>query len=89
MQTPIRSRARLRQGYRGWSRHDFDANVTMQDLVDSYMPAFQSCVQKGRVSGLMCSYNAVNGVHSCANKWLLQTVAREAWGFDGYVTADW
>ena len=25
------------------------------------MPAFQSCVEKGRVSGLMCSLNAVNG----------------------------
>ena len=31
----------------------------------------------------MCSYNAVNGVPSCANDWLLNTVAREAWGFDG------
>jgi|EP01049_Picozoa_sp_SAG25_P002612 beta-D-xylosidase 4 len=34
-----------------------------------------------------CSYNAINGVHSCANSWLLKTVAREAWNFDGYVTA--
>ena len=47
------------------TRHDFDANVTMQDLVDSYMPAFQSCVEKGRVSGLMCSYNA--GAHAHAH----------------------
>ena len=31
----------------------------------------------------MCSYNAVNGVHSCANSWLLKEVARESWGFDG------
>jgi beta-D-xylosidase 4 len=36
------------------TRHDFDANVTMQDLVDSYMPGFQACVEQGRVSGLMC-----------------------------------
>eukprot|EP00966_Prymnesium_polylepis_P016431 378774-Prymnesium_polylepis.1 len=28
----------------------------------------------------MCSYNAVNGVPSCANDWLLDTVARENWG---------
>ena len=41
-------------------------------------------LQKGRVSGLMCSYNAVNGVPSCANDWLLNEVAREEWGFDGY-----
>lgn len=60
----------------------------MQDLVDSYMRPFQACVEKGRVSSLMCSYNAVNGVPSCANDWLLQTVARDNWGFDGYITSD-
>ena len=36
----------------------------------------------------MCSYNAVNGVPTCANAWLLQTVARQSWGFDGYITSD-
>ena len=59
-----------------------------QDLVDSYMRPFQTCVEKGRVTSLMCSYNAVNGVPSCANDWLLQTVARDNWGFDGYITSD-
>ena len=44
------------------------------------MAPFQACVEKGRVSSLMCSYNAVNGIPSCANPWLLDTVARKAWG---------
>merc|ERR1719361_1240101 len=70
------------------TRHDFSANITQQDLVDSYMLPFQACVEKGKVSGLMCSYNAVNGVPSCASPWLLQTMARDAWKFDGYVTSD-
>ena len=52
------------------------------------MAPFQACVEKGKVSSLMCSYNSVNGVPSCANGWLLGTVARKAWGFDGYVTSD-
>lgn len=39
-------------------------------------------------SSLMCSYNAVNGVPSCANDWLLRQVARGDWGFDGYITSD-
>merc|ERR1712159_493466 len=69
-------------------RNHYDAAVTMQDLVDSYMLPFQACVEKGRVSGLLCSYNAVNGVPSCANDWLLTTVARETWQFDGYITSD-
>jgi len=70
------------------TRHDFSANITQQDLMDSYLLPFQGCVEKGKVSSLMCSYNAINGVPSCANDWLLDTVARKDWGFDGYITSD-
>ncbi len=71
-----------------FNRMDFDASVNAQDLVDSYMAPFQDCVEQGEVTGLMCSYNAINGVPACANPWLLDTVARGQWGFDGYVTSD-
>ena len=71
-----------------FTRHTIDASIPMQDLVDSYMAPFQSCVEVGKVSSLMCSYNSVNGYPSCANHWLLQEVARDAWGFDGYITSD-
>jgi pre-mRNA-splicing factor SYF2/beta-D-xylosidase 4 len=37
------------------TRHDYDAKITEQDLVDSYLLPFQACVEKGKVSGLMCS----------------------------------
>ena len=43
-------------------------------------------MEVGRVSGLMCSENAVNSQPTCANHWAMTTVARESWGFDGYVT---
>jgi len=76
------------EGGQTHTRHDFDENITMQDLVDSYLFPFQSCVEKGKVSGLMCSYNSINGVPSCGNNWLLAEVARGDWGFDGYITSD-
>ena len=38
------------------TRHEFSANITQQDLVDSYLLPFQSCVEKGEVSGLMCRF---------------------------------
>lgn len=69
-------------------RQHVDSAVSMQDLVDSYMVPFQKCVEEGKVTSLMCSYNAVNGVPSCASDWLLTTVARGEWGFDGYITSD-
>lgn len=59
-----------------------------RDLADSYLPMFEACVRLGRGSSLMCSYNAVNGVPSCANKELMTTIARESWGFQGYITSD-
>jgi len=65
-------------------RHD-NAVVSERDLLDSYLPPFEACVKAG-VSGLMCSYNAINGVPSCASKELLDTAM--SWGFDGYVTSD-
>jgi len=71
-----------------WDRKHFDATISQQDLTDSYMPPFQACVEKGKVTGLMCSYNSVNGVPSCANDWLLQEMARDTWKFDGYITSD-
>ena len=67
-------------------RQHVDSIVQMQDLVDSYMKPFQACVEQGEVTGLMCSYNSVNGVPSCANDWLLKEVARGEWGFDGCVS---
>lgn len=30
----------------------------------------------------------MNGVPSCANKYLLTDLLRNAWGFDGYITSD-
>ncbi|KAL7262437.1 hypothetical protein ACSBR1_000752 [Camellia fascicularis] len=65
----------------------FNAMVTKQDLEDTYQPPFQSCVEEGRASCLMCAYNQVNGVPSCAHRNLLQK-ARIEWGFQGYITSD-
>ena len=76
------------EGFETYTRHTIDANISMRDLVDSYLAPFQACVEQGKVTGLMCSYNAVNGKPTCADSWLLQEVARDAWGFDGYITSD-
>jgi beta-glucosidase-like glycosyl hydrolase len=77
----------VENGVHHW-RNEFNAVVSIQDLLDSYMPPFQACVEKGRVTSLMCSYNAINGIPACANNWLLTEVARGEWGFDGYITSD-
>jgi len=59
--------------------------VSKQDLADTYQPPFQSCIEQGRASGIMCAYNRVNGVPNCADFNLLTKTARQQWKFDGYV----
>lgn len=77
------------ENYQDVDRHHFDANVTAQDMTDTFSPAFEACISpaKGGASCVMCSYNAINGVPSCANTELLQRT-REDWQFEGYITSD-
>ncbi|KAF3796895.1 putative beta-D-xylosidase 7 [Nymphaea thermarum] len=74
--------------WKGTTRYVFNAIVSAQDLADTYQPPFQSCVEQGQASGIMCSYNRVNGVPSCADYNLLSATARQHWGFNGYITSD-
>jgi beta-glucosidase-like glycosyl hydrolase len=70
------------------SRHSVNAKISLHDLAMSYLPAFQQAVVEGGAAGIMCSYNRINGVPSCANEYLLQQVLRRQWNFRGYVTSD-
>ncbi|KAM0314895.1 hypothetical protein ACHAO8_004372 [Botrytis cinerea] len=75
----------------GAIRYGFDAIIKSQDLRDYYLPPFQQCARDSNVQSVMCSYNAMNGVPTCADDWLLQTLLREHWGWteeDQWVTSD-
>jgi beta-D-xylosidase 4 len=76
------------ENYKGVDRFHFNANVTDQDFAETYFVAFEACVKQARVRSIMCSYNAVNNIPSCASPFLLSEVLREEWGFDGYVVSD-
>ncbi len=69
-------------------RHSFSANVSPHAFQDTYLPAFRAAIVHGHADSVMCSYNAINGVPSCANPFLLKTMLRQAWHFHGYVTSD-
>lgn len=68
-------------------RHSFDAEVSMHDLWETYLPAFEKTVKEG-VVGVMGAYNRINGEPCCASRSLLSDILREQWGFEGYITSD-
>ena len=69
-------------------RHEFNGEVSEQDLRETYLPAFKACVQEGKVEAVMGAYNRTNGAPCCGNSYLLQDILRKEWGFEGHVTSD-
>lgn len=57
--------------------------VSKQDLKDTYNVPFRACVEEGKVASVMCSYNQVNGVPTCADPNLLRNTIRGEWGLNG------
>ncbi|KAJ3753674.1 glycoside hydrolase family 3 protein [Lentinula raphanica] len=78
------------ENWEGNSRMAFNAIVTTQDLAEFYSPSFQSCVRDAEVASIMCSYNAVNGIPSCASDYLMQDITRDFFGLgeDQWITSD-
>ena len=68
-------------------RHEFNAEATQKDLWETYLPAFEALVD-ANVETIMCAYNSTNGEPCCANKYLLQDVLRDQWGFKGHIVSD-
>ncbi|KAK6849695.1 hypothetical protein PG995_013528 [Apiospora arundinis] len=79
------------ENWNGNERYGFDAIINPQELSEYYMQPFQACARDAKVASIMCSYNALNGVPTCADSYLLQDVLRDHWNWtdDGfYVTSD-
>ncbi|MGH1489135.1 MAG: glycoside hydrolase family 3 C-terminal domain-containing protein [Acidimicrobiales bacterium] len=71
-----------------------DGRLTVSSEVDPatlrevYLHPFEAAVKAG-VWSVMAAYPKLNGEHCSENHWLLTTLLREEWGFDGLVMSDW
>ena len=65
------------------------ANISERTLRENFFPPFERAVRELPILSVMASYNEIDGIPSHANRWLLNDVLREEWGFNGAVVSDY
>lgn len=64
------------------------ADISERTLRDVYLPPFKAALDAGAGS-LMSSFNEIGGVPSSANPFILRTILREEWGWQGVALSDY
>jgi beta-glucosidase len=65
-----------------------EADISRRKLRSWFLPPFERAAAEGcRV--FMLGYQSMDGVPITANKWLLNDVLKEEWGFTGTLVTDW
>ncbi len=65
------------------------AQLAERELRENFFPPFREIVQRTSVGAVMPSYNEIDGMPSHASTWLLGSVLRGEWGFDGVIVSDY
>lgn len=68
---------------------DYNAvDLSEQRLRNLYLPPFKAAVDAG-VATVMAAFNTVGGVPAHGNAHTMNSILKEAWGFDGFVVSDY
>lgn len=70
------------------NRTTVQETVDRQVLRELYLLPFEMSVKDGKAASVMCAYNYVNGLSSCAHKEHMTDILRTDWGFTGFVQSD-
>ena len=63
-------------------------DMSERTLREVYLPPYRAAVDAGAMS-VMSAFNELNGTPATANRFLLQQVLRDEWGFKGFVVTDY
>jgi beta-glucosidase len=63
-------------------------DMSERTLREIYLPPFKAALDAG-VETFMASFNEIGGVPSSGSGFLMNTILRDEWKFDGFVVSDW
>ena len=64
------------------------ADIGMRALLNEYLPGFRQAVEEGKAATVMTSYNSIDGIPCTSNSFLLDSLLRKQWKFEGFVYSD-
>lgn len=69
----------------------FETNpiVSERALHEIYLKGFYSAIIEGGASSVMGAYNKHNNQYMCHNKYLVNDILKDKWGFEGVYLTDW
>ncbi|MEU8242827.1 glycoside hydrolase family 3 N-terminal domain-containing protein [Actinoplanes missouriensis] len=65
-----------------------EADISRRKLRSWFLPPFERAAKEG-CAVFMLGYQSMDGVPITANKWLLNDVLKDEWGFTGTLVTDW
>lgn len=71
------------------NRYFTNSHISERAIREIYLKGFEIAVKDSQPLSIMTSYNLINGTHAANHLGLLQSVARDEWGFQGVVMTDW
>ncbi|AHG19290.1 beta-glucosidase [Chania multitudinisentens RB-25] len=72
-----------------YRRTEMDSVIEERALREIYLAGFQRAIEKSNPWTVMSSYNRLNGVQTSQDRFLLTTVLRDEWQYEGLVMSDW
>lgn len=71
-----------------YNRRTGTSDMDDRTLREYYTAQFRDVVEQADPASIMTSYNRVNGVPTTASVYLIDNLARQTFGFDGFFTSD-
>lgn len=70
-------------------RMSVNIELDERSLREIYLKGFEASIKKGNSYTIMSAYNKFQNEFCSHNKYLLDTILRDEWNFDGVVISDW
>lgn len=75
--------------YSHGGRDSNSSDTSERTMREVYLRPFEKCIKEGGAMSVMSAYNSWEGVPCTCNEYLLTTVLRDEWGFEGFVVSDY